>query len=71
MAPSRLWSIEYGVVGWNAVLFGNSIMFRGNLLPSSSGLNGKPSKKPAEAGGKPRCTNSEILKMETVFSRDK
>jgi hypothetical protein len=41
-----------GLVGCNAMQFGDNPMFQRNILPPPSGLKSKISKKPAEAGCK-------------------
>jgi hypothetical protein len=43
---------EHGLVGYNAVSFGEGLTFRRNISPPSSGSKSKLSKKPAEANGK-------------------
>jgi hypothetical protein len=43
---------EHGFLDYNAVWFGESPMFWRNISPPFLGSKSKPSKKPAEAGGK-------------------
>jgi hypothetical protein len=40
------------LLGYNAVQFGESLMFQRKIWPTSSGLKNELSKKPAEAGGR-------------------
>jgi hypothetical protein len=44
---------EYHPVCYNSFYFGNSLTFRRNISPPTSGPKSKPSKKSTEAGGKP------------------
>jgi hypothetical protein len=48
-------------IGCNAVQFGESPTFRRNISPASSGWKSKPTKRPAEAGGKLSEKHAEYL----------
>jgi hypothetical protein len=69
---------EYCLMGCKAVWFRESAMFRRNILPLSSGLKNKPSKKPVEAGSSAcrllllaSCLPySSTLTLEVIYSSE-
>jgi hypothetical protein len=53
--------VEGGGLGCNAVQFGDSLAFRRNISPLSSGSKGKPRKIPADRARKLRSDYTEVL----------
>jgi hypothetical protein len=67
--------LEYGLVGFNTVYFGENQTFRRKILPSSSGLKYKVSKKPAQAAQFAADLSfflaySSYLKIEAICSSE-